>query len=220
MTILCFLDADQSAYSERMNAAKMILVTGTSLVIGAGVLPAQATAPTKLPPGSIKHQNSQYWSWFAPRSWTSVDNSNGIVITSGDLRRGIDIGASSLPCAVGDSVTASVRGHFSQQRRFVRQELRKSWRGFSMRRSQIRQLPESGYGPLYFRQALRVSGRTAGRAYGGRVTMDYSLANGPTYCFYRNQALYAPAAGLARSLRELRSVQASISYFAPGIPWE
>ena len=66
-----------------------------------------------------------------------------------------------------------------------------------MKRSRIRQLPESGYGPLYFRQALRVSGRIDGRAYRGRVSMDYSLANGPTYCFYRNQALYVPAAGFA-----------------------
>ena len=203
-----------------MVVAKMVLVAGTCLVVGAGVLPAQATAQAKLPPGSIKHQNSKYWSWFAPRSWTSVDNANGITITSGDLRKGIDIGASSLPCAAGDSVTASVRRHFSQQRRFMRQELRKSWRGFSMKRSRIRQLPESGYGPLYFRQGLRVSGRIDGRAYRGRVSMDYSLANGPTYCFYRNQALYVPAAGFRQSMRELRSVQASISYFAPGIPWE
>ncbi|HPE14147.1 MAG: hypothetical protein M9886_13980 [Candidatus Nanopelagicales bacterium] len=203
-----------------MDVAKMILVAGTSLVVGAGALPAQAAAPTKLPPGSIKHQNSRYWSWFAPRSWTSVDNANGITITSGDLRKGIDIGASGLPCAAGDSVAASVNRHFSQQRRLVRQGLRSSWRRLSMKRSRIRQLPESGYGPLYFRQAVRVSGRTEGRAYRGRVTMDYSLANGPTYCFYRNQALYAPAAGFRQSMRELRSVQASIAYFGPGIPWE
>jgi hypothetical protein len=44
-----------------------------------------------------------------------------------------------------------------------------------MKRSRIRQMPESGYGPLYFRQALRVSGRIDGHAYRGRVAMDYCL---------------------------------------------
>jgi hypothetical protein len=44
--------------------------------------------PRKLPPGSIKHLNSKYGSWFAPRRGTSVDNANGITITSGDLSRG------------------------------------------------------------------------------------------------------------------------------------
>jgi len=203
-----------------MKVATTTVLAWACIALGAGAMPAHAATATKLPPGSIKHQNSQYWSWFAPRSWTSVDNANGITITSGNLRTFIDYGASPVNCAVGDSVEASVRGHFSQQIRVVRRELRKSWRGLKIRRSQIRQLSESAYGPLYFRQNVRLSGRTNGRAYRGEASMDYSLANGPTYCFSRNQARYAPAAGFKRSIRQLRSVQASISYFAPGIPWE
>jgi hypothetical protein len=50
--------------------------------------------------------------------------------------------------------------------------------------------------------------------------MDYSPANGPTYRFSGDQARYAPAAGFQRSIRHLRSVPASISYFALGVPWE
>lgn len=203
-----------------MKVAKTMLVAGTSVVMGAGLMPAQATAPAKLPPGSIKHQNSQFWSWFAPRDWTSVDNANGILITSGNLRMFIDYGASPVLCAAGDSVEASVRSYFSQHIRTVRRDLRKHWRNLSIRRSRIRQLSESAYGPLYFRQNVKLSGRTKGRPYRGEATMDYSLANGPQYCAARNTARYAPAAGYRQSIRRLRSVQASISYFAPGIPWE
>ncbi|HRY11167.1 MAG: hypothetical protein H6528_13420 [Actinobacteria bacterium] len=193
-------------------------------VLAAGLtfaaVPTQAATPTKLPPGSIKHQNSQWWSWFAPRSWTSVDSTNGISITSGNQRLFLDYGASPVLCSAGDSVEASVNAHFAEQRADVRRTLRQSWRRVRIGQSQIRQLPESGYGPLYFRQRLTLSGRTNGRPYGGEVIVDYSLANGPQYCFSRKQARVAPAAGLRQSLRQLRSVQASIAYFAPGVPFE
>lgn len=72
-------------------------------------------------------------------------------------------------------------------------------------------------GAVYFRQSLTISGRSDGRGYGGEVVLDYSLASGPTYCFSRKQSRIAPAAGLNRSLRQLRSVQASIAYFGPGV---
>lgn len=195
-----------------------VLIAG-GLLVGAGTA-AQAVVPVELPPGSIKHQNSQWWSWFGPRSWTSVDSTNGISITSGNQRLFLDYGANPVLCSAGDSVTASVNAHFAGRTREFRQMLRQSWRRLRIDRSRIRQLPESQYGPLYFRQRLTLAGRTNGRAYGGEVVIDYSLANGPEYCFSRTQARAAPAANLRRSLRQLRSVQASIAYFAPGVPFE
>ncbi len=201
----------------------MLTITRASIgLLAAGMaftaVPSQAAAPTRLPPGSVKHQNSQWWSWFAPRSWTSVDSSYGISITSGNQRLFLDYGANAVLCAAGDSVTASVNAHFAQQRADVRRTLRQSWRRVKIDQSRIRQLSQSQYGPLYFRQRLTLSGRTNGRSYGGEVVIDYSLANGPQYCFSRKQARVAPASGLQQSLRQLRSVQETIAYFAPGVP--
>ncbi|MFN8183965.1 MAG: hypothetical protein U0R23_06055 [Candidatus Nanopelagicales bacterium] len=194
---------------------KAWFVAGALLV--ATVAPAHAAVPVQLPPGSIKHQNSQFWSWFGPANWTSADSAYGITITSGNGRLSLDYGSSSVICSAGDSAEASARQHFAEQRQALRQNLRQAWRRSAMRRSAIRQLPEAQYGPLYFRQSLTISGRSDGRGYGGEVVLDYSLASGPTYCFSRKQSRIAPAAGLNRSLRQLRSVQASIAYFGPGV---
>jgi len=194
---------------------KLWLLAGSLLV--ATVAPAHASAPAQLPPGPIKHQNSQFWSWFGPANWTSVDSAYGITITSGNGRMSLDYGSSSVVCAPGNSADESVRSYLSTARQEVRASLRQSLRRVTMRRSAIRQLSEAQYGPLYFRQALTFSGRAQGRAYGGEIYLDYSLASGPTYCFSRKQSRVAPVAGLNRSLRQLRSVQASLAYFAPGV---
>ncbi len=182
-----------------------------------GIVPA-AALPMELPPRSITHQNSQYWSWAGPRNWVSADGAYGILITSGNGLLTLDYGFSSIVCASGATVQESVTNYFAGQRASLRQSLRSNWRRPAIDSSRIRQLPESAYGPLYFRQSFTVSGRAQGRGFGGEVVLDYSLASGPTYCYSRNQSRTAPAQGLRTSIRQLRSVQGSIAYFGPGVP--
>ena len=79
-----------------MVVAKMVLVAGTVWFVGAGYCQPRPQHRRSFRRARLQPE-PKYWSWFAPRSWTSVDNANGITITSGDLRKGIDIGASSLP---------------------------------------------------------------------------------------------------------------------------
>ncbi|HQR78915.1 MAG TPA: hypothetical protein PLT68_01710, partial [Actinomycetota bacterium] len=83
--------------------------------------------------------------------------------------------------------------------------------------SQIQQLPQASYGPLYYRQTYAISGREDGTRFAGEVQQDYSLASGPTYCFARNEARTAPRKAYRTSIRQLRSVQASLAYFGPGV---
>ena len=87
-----------------------------------------------------------------------------------------------------------------------------------MKRSRIRQLPESGYGPLHFRQDCASQAGSMDAHYRGRVSMDYSLANGPTYCFYRNQALLCPGRRFSRASRcgNCARCRRPSPYFAPG----
>jgi hypothetical protein len=169
-----------------------------------------------LPPGSIRHQNSRYWVWFGPRSWLSVDNPNGILITSATNRLRLDEGFSPIFCAPGATVAESVNNYFAQQRRQVFAGFRQTWGNVRMTASNIRRLPAGTWGPLYFRQVLEASGVENGVRYRSVVRLDYSFAGSP--CVYRNIAMTAPAQGFARSLAVLRSVQASKAYFPPGVP--
>ena len=179
--------------------------------------PAVAVAPAELPPRSITHQNSQFWTWAGPRNWVSADGAYGIAISSGNGLLNIDYGFSSVLCASGNTLQESVTNYYAQQRAQLRQSLRANWRQVRMRVSNIRQLPEGAYGPTYFRQSYQVSGRAQGTGFAGEIQLDYSLATGPTYCFSRNEARTAPAAGFRTSIRQLRSVQNSIAYFGPGV---
>lgn len=163
-------------------------------------------------------QNSQYWTWAGPRNWGSADGAYGITVTSGNGLLNLDYGFSSILCANGNTVQESVANYFSQPRAQLRQSLRANWRQARIRASNIRQLRESSCGPLYFRQAYQVSGRDQGRQFAGEIQLDYSLASGPTYCFSRNEARTAPAAGFRTWIRQLRSVQGSLAYFGPGVP--
>jgi hypothetical protein len=172
--------------------------------------------PRRLPPGSIRHQNSRFWVWFGPRNWLSVDNANGILITSATNRLRIDEGFSPIFCASGGTVAESVNNYFAQQRRSVFNGYRQTWRNVRMTASQIRRLPASTWGPLYFRQVLEASGVENGVRYRSVVRLDYSFSGSP--CVYRNIAMAAPAQGFAQSLAVMRSVQASKSYFPPGVP--
>lgn len=182
------------------------------------VAPAVAVAPTELPPRSITHQNSQYWSWAGPRNWTSADGAYGIFISSGNGKLSLDYGFSTVLCATGADAAASTRAYFGAQRATLRQSLQGSWRRVRLDSSRIRQLPQSAYGPLYFRQSLVATGRASGEQVVARVTFDYSLASGPTYCYARSISKVAPAAGLRRSMSWLGSVQDSLAYFGPGAP--
>jgi hypothetical protein len=171
-----------------------------------------------LPPRSVRHRNSRFWVWFAPRNWTSVDSKQGITITSGDGSMTIDDGFSSIFCANGQTMDESIGNYFAQQRAAIRASLTSVWRNARMDASPIRQLPAAGWGPLYFRQVLRLSGTAAGVPYRGVIQLDYSLATGPQYCFSRSIAMTAPAQGFALRLSQLRSVHASKAYFGPGLP--
>ena len=79
-----------------MNLINGAVVVG--LLMSIGTVPATAIAPTELPPRSIKHQNSQYWSWAGPRNWVSADGAYGIQITSGNGLLNLDYGFSSIVC--------------------------------------------------------------------------------------------------------------------------
>jgi hypothetical protein len=57
--------------------------------------------PPELPPRSINHQNSQFWSWAGPRNWTSADGANGIFIQSGNGLLSLDYGFSTVLCSPG-----------------------------------------------------------------------------------------------------------------------
>lgn len=155
--------------------------------------------------------------WFGPRNWLSVDNPNGILITSATNRLRLDEGFSPLFCAAGATVAESVNNQFAQQRRSIFGGFRQTWRNARMTASAIRRMPEAGYGPLYFRQVLEASGVEAGVPYRSVVRVDYSFTGGPN-CISRIVGMTAPARGFARSLAVLRSVQASKSYFPPGAP--
>lgn len=199
----------------------MIKVAAALATAGASALsigPVQAIVPTELPPRSINHQNSQYWTWAGPRNWTSADGAYGIFIQSGNGQLSLDYGFSTVLCAAGADAAASTRAYFSQQRAALRQGLEASWRRVRLDTSRIRQLPQDAYGPLYFRQSLVATGRAGGQPVVARVTFDYSLASGPTYCFGRSLSKVAPAAGVQRSMRWLGSVQDSLAYFGPGAP--
>lgn len=178
---------------------------------------AAAHTPRTLPPGSIRHQNSRFWVWFGPRNWLSVDNANGILITSATNRLRLDEGFAQIFCANGATVAESVNNYFAQQRLSVFNGFRQTWTNVRMTASQIRRLPASAWGPLYFRQTLEASGVENGVPYRSVVRLDYSLASGPQNCIYRTIAMTAPAQGFARSLAVLRSVQASKAYFPPGV---
>jgi hypothetical protein len=199
----------------------MIKITAVLVAAGASALaiaPVHAIVPTELPPRSITHQNSQYWSWAGPRNWTSADGAYGIFIQSGNGQLSLDYGFSSVLCATGADAAASTRAYFAQQRTALRQSLQGSWRRVRLDTSRIRQLPQGDYGPLYFRQSLVATGRAGGQQVVARVTFDYSLASGPTYCYARSISKVAPAAGVQRSMRWLGSVQDSLAYFGPGVP--
>lgn len=185
---------------------------------GLGVAPAPAAVPVPqdLPPRSIRHQNSQYWSWSGPRSWVSADGAYGIRITSGNGQLDLDYGFSSIVCATGNTVDESVANYFAQQRAALTQSVSSNWRRAKVKASQIVALPQSSYGPLYYRQTYRISGRESGTRFAGEIQQDYSLASGPTYCFARNEARTAPRKGYRTAIRQLRSVQASLAYFGPG----
>jgi hypothetical protein len=156
--------------------------------------------------------------WFAPRNWTSVDSKQGITITSGDGAMTIDDGFSSIFCANGQTMEESIDSYFAQQRAAIRASVTGIWRNAQMGASPIRQLPASGWGPLYFRQVLQISGNAGGVPYRGVIQLDYSLATGPQYCFSRSIAMTAPAQAFALRLSQLRSVHASKAYFGPGLP--
>lgn len=192
-----------------------MLATAGATVLSIG--PVHAIVPRELPPRSINHQNSQFWSWAGPRNWTSADGANGIFIQSGNGLLSLDYGFSTVLCSPGADVAASTQAHFAQQRSALRASLQNSWRRVRVDTSRIRQLPESGYGPLYFRQSLVATGRAGGRQFVARVTFDYSLATGPTYCSGRSLSKVAPADGLRRSMRWLGSVQDSLAYFGPPV---
>lgn len=197
---------------------KLTSALGAAGAVALSIGPAHAIVPTELPPRSINHQNSQYWSWAGPRNWTSADGAYGIFIQSGNGQLSLDYGFSSVLCAQGADVAASTQAYFAQQRATLRQSLQGAWRRVRLDTSRIRQLPEGAYGPLYFRQSLLATGRSDGQQLVARVTFDYSLASGPTYCYARNISKVAPAAGVRRSMRWLGSVQDSLAYFGPGVP--
>ncbi len=172
--------------------------------------------PTALPPKSVRHKNSEFWTWFAPRDWESVDSKQGITVSSGNGLLNLDYGFSSTICTTGQTISESVNTYFAQQRAQLQQSLQSTWRRSAIAASRIVQKPAGTYGPLYFRQSYQVSGVAAGVRFRGEIQMDYSLATGPTYCFVRNEARTAPAAGFRTSIRQLRSVQNALAYFGPG----
>jgi hypothetical protein len=171
-----------------------------------------------LPPRSVRHRNSRFWVWFAPRNWTSVDSKQGITITSGDGSMTIDDGFSSILCANGQTMDQSIATYFAQQRAALRASIAAVWGNPRMEASRIRQLPAGGWGALYFRQVLQISGNAGGIPLRGVIQLDYSLATGPQYCFARSTAMTAPAQAFALRLSQLRSVHASKAYFGPGLP--
>lgn len=197
-------------------ARRTVAVAVVAIALGAALpVPASARA---LPPGSITHRNSQYWSWAGPVDWISADGAYGITIQSANGLLSVDRGFSTIVCATGATVADSVNTYFAQQRASLRQSLRGSWRRVRLQASQIQQLPQSAYGPTYFRQTLAASGRARGRGVGAIVQYDYSLASGPSYCYQRSTSRTAPAAGFRRSMRQLASVIGSLAYFGPGAP--
>ncbi|MFN8125348.1 MAG: hypothetical protein U0R64_02370 [Candidatus Nanopelagicales bacterium] len=192
----------------------------TGLVVGtmalAGTVTGAGVASAELPPKSITHHNSQYWSWAGPRDWVSADGAYGIQIF-GDNDRSIDYGFSSIVCANGANATQSVTNYFAGRAAELRTSVRSQWRKGKVRSSRISQLPVSGYGQLYFRQSFRIKGKDGAKRMKGEVQYDYSLASGPLYCFARSESRIAPARGYGRSIRQLRSVQNSMAYFGPGV---
>lgn len=205
-------NAPVRAYREAMTRVPAVSLAVLSLA----VLPAAPVAARELPPKSITHQNSQFWSWAGPRNWTSADGAYGINIVSGDGRISLDYGFSSILCATAADLPGSVTAYFAGQRASLRQSLSTNWRKARMRASGIVQLPESAYGASYFRQIVRATGRSQGQPMRALVVYDYSLASGPTYCYSRSISKVVPAAGSRTSLRQLGSVQASLAYFGPG----
>jgi hypothetical protein len=188
-----------------------------AMVAVASTLSLSAASARQLPPGSISHRNSQFWTWAGPPDWISVDSANGITIQSPDGRLVLDRGFNTTLCAApGAGVTESVRAYFASARTTLRQSVRRA----RLDPSRIRQLPEAAYGPLYFRQTILVTGRLRGRAIGSLVQLDYSMASGPTYCYQRSTSRTALANGFRRSMRVLASVEGSLAFFGPGAPDE
>ena len=129
----------------------MLTITRIHRCPGSGTdlaaVPTQAATPTKLPPGSIKHQNSQWWAG----SRRAVGR-RSTVRTASASRRATS-GSSWTTEPVRCSAPRGLRGSLGERtlRRAaadVRRTLRQSWRRVRIGQSQIRQLPESGCGPF------------------------------------------------------------------------
>ncbi len=209
-----FRRCDERVYPGAMLIKYAVGTAVAGLLMASGV-PSSAR---ELPPRSITHQNSQYWTWAGPRNWVSADGAYGITISSGNGQMTLDYGFSSIVCASAATAQGSVTAYFGQQLATLRQSLRANWRRVRVRASAIGQLPESAYGPLYFQQRAQISGVANGTPMRGVVSYDYSLASGPTYCYSRSVSRVVPAQDGRRSLRQLQSVQASLAYFGPGAP--
>lgn len=190
-----------------------VAALGSGLVAG----PAQAVSNDAgvtvraLPPGSVRHGENQYWTWFGPQNWTAAYGAYGITIF-GTNKRTLDYGFSSTVCANGATMNASVKNYFAAKRAQLRQSGVKK---LKLKVGAIKQLPPASFGPNYFRQIVEFSGRSGRTNIRGEVYYDYGI-NNSLYCFSRSQSRTAPAAGYNKSIRQLRSVQSNLAYYGPG----
>lgn len=196
----------------------MFLAGTATLGVALIAAPTQASvdglelARRALPAGSIKHAENRNWTWFGPSNWTAAYGTYGISIF-GPNKQMVDYGFSSTVCSNGATAAASARNYFAGQRAQLR---RSGVKRIKLKVGTIKNLPAASYGLNYFRQTVQLSGRSAGSNIRGEVVYDYSAANGTLYCSTRSQSRVAKAAGYARTIKQLRSIQATLAYFGPG----
>jgi len=147
------------------------------------------------------------WSWTGPSNWSAACSKQGISISSGDGRRGIDWGFSNIFCIAANSYRQSAAKFISSQRQQV------SGVRF-VQKGRLRRV-----GSNYFRQTFIVTagrGRNTGK---GQLIFDYAAAdNTGQYCYQSSKLFMVPRSGYRNGIRQLIRIYHSTGYFGPGLP--
>lgn len=200
-------------------------------LMGSMILTPSSTAATPDDFPNFRRHQEQYWVWFGPPRWIASSGLNALNISSptGVLWNKYEEGGIICPKPAAHWSRKLKRKHartwFRQLRRFYRKGAKHGFGIYShpMRQARftkvkkVRKLPEAAYGPSYFRQRIRWTGRRkrGRKVIRGQLILDmfklYDPAAGIGVCGQRVQARGAPARRNAKKLKKLRFIQTTIT---------
>ncbi len=187
------------------------IVSSTIALVAIAVCAAGAGAAT--PPGNFKRHENRYWTWYAPKGWGAAIGANDIYISSPTGTLFLHYGAGGVPCSYPPYWT-TVNGYFSVVRNSYLQNAGKSFDFYShpLRTARFTNVATRQIRNNYFRQVARFQGRRPnGQQIKGEMVLDlFAVDPSSNVCGERQQVRSAPANGIGRSLRLLRTVQSVI----------